>query len=123
MSALYHYTCYHGNAAIAEDGGIIKPGPDGMVWLTDLRVPIRDALGLTSVYITCDRIAFRWAIDPIPETVEWWPRWLRHATPAWRKWGRLIEMAPGVRPAHWYVSTIPVEGVQHERRESPTGSR
>lgn len=119
MTVLYHYTCFHGNAAIIGDLGEIKPGPDGLVWLTDMRVPIRDALGLTSRYITCDRMAYRWQVEIVPE-IAWWPRWLRQASPEWKKWGRMLEMADGARPAHWYVAEIPVLGTQeansHARR-------
>jgi hypothetical protein len=109
-SPLFHYTCAHCRPKIVEDG-VIRPGVDGLVWLTDLPIANRDALGLTRNYITCDRTEFRFDVDAT-DGIRWWPDFRRgHAERQWREWARWLESAPDVRPAHWYVSPLPVKGV------------
>jgi hypothetical protein len=108
---LFHYTCAHCRPKIMEDGGVIRPGVDGLVWLTDMPIPNRDALGLTRNFITCDRTEFRFAVLAV-EGVRWWPEFRRgHPEPQWLTWAEWLENAPDVRPAHWYVSALPVKGV------------
>lgn len=109
MTALYHYTCDHGHSLI--DGVVIPAtfqtqdalgGPGEYAWFTDLSVPIRDALGLTSTILDCDRTAHRYRVLDA-ECIRPW----REARRVYR-WGVDLEQAPGARPAHWYVSTEPV---------------
>jgi hypothetical protein len=73
---LWHFTCDHAHAAIGNRG-LLRPnahplipelGP--VIWLTSDPSPTRDAVGLSSTYITCDRMAYRYrAVDP--EVVPW----------------------------------------------------
>jgi len=111
---LWHYTCDHGHEAIGEFG-VLVPGrvlaPDRMppdywpadfVWLTDLARPNRDALGLTSWIIECDRTAHRyraaWEV-----TIKPWVEVRRSVNSP-----ESLEAAEGARPRHWYVSRDPV---------------
>lgn len=102
---LYHYTCEHAALDIGERG-TLRPHL-GLIWLTDLDVPMRDALGLTSNTLACDRTAFRYRVlDDTP--CMWWIGWSRLRQESWRPWVAELEAAPGVRPVHWWVSTAPV---------------
>jgi hypothetical protein len=115
VPALWHYTCDHGNASIEDTAarrgsvgrGLIRPGLDGFVWLTDLDAPPVLALGLTSHILTCDRLAHRWLIDPIEAAVyaHPWTAVRRHVDPVRREG---IEGAPGVLLRHWWVTRTPV---------------
>lgn len=123
MSFLWHYTCEdHGRAGLGAGGKLLsirELWPDlvdrfpahaveqaDLIWLTDLDLPVRGALGLTSRSITCDRIAYRYEVV----AGETWP-WMtmRHTVNP-----RLVadlEEAPGAMPVHWYVATEPVSVV------------
>ncbi|MGH9252915.1 MAG: hypothetical protein ACRD0W_25905 [Acidimicrobiales bacterium] len=96
---LYHYTCDHGAARIG-DSGILQPHL-GLVWLTDLDVPMREALGLTSHILNCDRIVHRYRVTDTASC----QRWLTYLG---RRWQLDLELADGARPAHWWVSEQPV---------------
>jgi hypothetical protein len=72
------------------------------VWLTDLEVPDRKALGLTSDLLDCDRLEHRVVVDV---EAEHWPRYARRLPLELR---RRLELAAGARPMHWYVSEHPV---------------
>jgi hypothetical protein len=117
VPVLWHYTCEHGNRAIEHTAeragsvgrGLIRPGLDGWVWATDLDVPVRDALGLTSHSLGCDRTEFRWRLDDLSVEAYFVP-WVsarRSVDPV-----RLdaIEGAPGVMLRHWFVSPVAVWG-------------
>ena len=119
--ALWHYTCDHGRAGIG-DRGYLVPGVmltdrvanlpcSRYVWLTDLAVPIRDALGLTGLIVKCDRVAHRYRVWD-ETTVR---RWVDVARDVPRAIRENLESAPGARPAHWYVSEEPVPAVYDPR--------
>jgi hypothetical protein len=112
--SLYHYCCSHGLVGIGERG-LVRPGTDlapdrdlppwsGFVWFTDMTHPDRASLGLTSVLITCDRLAYRYRstddslLLPYTSVARVWDRGIRD----------LLETAPGARPAHWWLSAVPV---------------
>lgn len=110
---LWHYTCAHQAPLIRADG-YVRPVRDlaaparhvpawgAFAWFTDLAAPIREALGLTSWSLDCDRTAYRFRVEPGVEVVAWMS--VRREYPwAWR-----LESEPGARPAHWYVSAEPV---------------
>jgi hypothetical protein len=111
MTVLYHYTCEHGRAGI---DGLLVPGPDGFIWLTDMAYPNRDALGLTMNYTRCDRTRYRYRVTDNSGAVPW-TTVRRSARPAWREW---IEEAPGVRPRHWWIAIDPVPVVLDPREAS-----
>lgn len=109
MSALWHYTCDHGHAQITNTlvpGAVLVgrrlKGPGDLIWLTDLPHPNRDALGLTSHILSCDRITHRYRLTDGADVVQWMN--VRRAYP----WAAELESAPGARPRHWFVSGVPV---------------
>lgn len=108
MTTFYHYTCLHGWAGIRASGGILKPGTDGVVWLTDLSYPFRLQLGLTSTMLSCDRTAYRYRVTGEPATIQ---RWVDVRRTWDRDWVAALESAPGAMPMHWYVSGSPIEAV------------
>lgn len=109
---LFHYTCRdHGLPGIRE-AGELRPNegaPFALVWLTDMAVPDRDALGLTSNWLHCDRMDVRITVPDHPAITPWW-RW-RRANPDLWPWTAALEAAFGARPAHWFVSetALPID--------------
>jgi len=113
MSWLYHYTCDHGMTGIQQSDMWLKPNPAALwrlVWLTDLDVPDRDALGLTSHLLDCDRTRHRLRIKK-DTAISWWPHWCR-AEGITRAQRDGLELAPGARPRHWYVTPWPIRAEQ-----------
>ena len=103
---LWHYSCAHSAPGIIKDG-MLWPRPQiwlpmDVVWLTDLPDPDRDALGLTSEILTCDRTEYRVCVDP--KEAEWWPVFARRVP---RDVRAQYEEAGG-SPRHWWVSERPV---------------
>jgi len=66
--------------------------------------PNRDALGLTMALTHCDRTAYRYRVTDRTHAMRW--MFARSAIRA--DLVAELEAAPGVRPRHWYVSTVPV---------------
>lgn len=102
-SPLWHYTCDHHLLDILKAGRLSPRGSRGLVWLTDLDLPQREGLGLTSLMLDCDRTRNRLRVADT-EGVMWWMDYRRHVDPVWRE---SLEGAPGVMPMHWWVSTSP----------------
>lgn len=106
---LYHFTCSHALPHIMREG-VLKPNAHPMfhasvpavVWLSDLAEPLRDALGLTSAFLTCDRTERRLEVDVEAEP--------------WHLFARRFQIERVVRdtleefgmPMHWWVATEPV---------------
>lgn len=122
---LYHFTCGHGAEQIREDGLIRPmswfPAGSGMVaapnvvWLTSDPLPSRDAVGLTSTLLTCDRMEYRFDVGAVGA----WP-WrsfasLHGCTDAY--WRDLLGTSWG-RPDTWYVATRPLEFAGWVRTEA-----
>lgn len=107
LPVAYHYTCDHNITQIRRTGILIPNRhlwlPKPLVWLTDLDVPIREALGLTSTILKCDRTKNR--VECQPTTAVWWPHYAR-SLPAETRY--MFEAAPGAAPVHWWVSDQPV---------------
>lgn len=103
--SLYHYTCRHSLAKMKPDpyGYVtLQPlSPGGLLWLTDLDVPIRDALGLTNYIIDCDRAEYKLELLDLT-TVQRWVDVRRQHSDLWT-----LERSPGAMPMHWFVSTSP----------------
>ena len=67
---LWHYTCAHGFRGIGRRGMIrpnrhpLLPGRPRLIWLThDDSGPVsRSRLGLTSNFLSCDRMEYRYSI-------------------------------------------------------------
>jgi hypothetical protein len=110
---VFHYTCEHGRAALGDSGELmtgrmLNPRMPAwlwmsdLVWMTDLSVPIRDALGLTMRLTGCDRTRHRYVVTDATHVVPWTSvrRTVSHPED--------VEDVPGARPAHWYVSRVPV---------------
>lgn len=103
---LYHYTCSHQVDQIRETmtlRGLVHPlmpalGP--LIHLTDLPVPDRNGLGLTSRILKCDRTEWRCTVDA-PDVFHW-PRFARlYEMP--KEVREELESVPGVLPMHWYI--------------------
>lgn len=111
--SLYHYTCGHHAAAIKAAGKVIPgfmltekrlPWTGAVAWFTDLATPLRDALGLTTHVLDCDRTEVRFRVTDPTEVMPWW-QYARHLPREDREW---LETQPGSRPAHWWVSVCGV---------------
>lgn len=102
---LYHFTCDHGRSAIPRTG-LLQPGMDGFVWLTDDPTAARVAVGLTSYLLACDRMAHRFTALDSSTCI----RWVQHPT-ARTAWGRALSLTPGAMPGTWWVSGSPVPAV------------
>lgn len=119
---LYHYTCSHGNLAISRDGmvrplvsilnnsALTVPTSAHFAWFTDLDVPHREALGLTSNILNCDRTEHRFRVTDRSGMARWID--IRRLRPdLWH-----LEDAPGAMPQHWWVATEPVPVVASLQR-------
>ncbi len=90
--------------------GVVKPheqpmlGDRSLAWFTDLDVPHREALGLTSLILSCDRTEHRFKVTQAVD-VRWWPRFARELGPRERE---PLESAAGAMPGHWYVADVSV---------------
>lgn len=111
---LWHYTCEHRWADIGTTGELLPAyrltdrlaeswWPARFVWLTDLTVPDRSALGLRTGKGSCDRTGYRYRVTDETGIRPW--------TDVRRGFVRTrhhLENAPGVRLRHWFVSPLPV---------------
>lgn len=110
MTALYHYTCSH-MAPLIGARGLLVPrrqpllGGWSLVWLTDLDVADRAALGLTSNWIDCDRTEVRYRVVTPDDCVPW-ADWARRGHV---ERSRISALTFGCQPAHWWVSEQPVK--------------
>ncbi|WP_394360699.1 hypothetical protein [Amycolatopsis sp. SB7-3] len=104
----YHFTCDHGAHGIARTGLLLPHKhpllSKKLVWLTDLAVPDRWGLGLTSNWITCDRTLNRASVQSTATIVPWRGWALLYEVP-----DVLIEvMEESARPDRWWVSETPL---------------
>jgi hypothetical protein len=112
MTDLWHYCCEHSARGIVKDG-FLRPGTDGLVWVTDLHPPRREALGLTMLTIHCDRTTNAFMVADDTDVV-WWPYARTSlADVKGNGWVEGLENAEGAEPRHWFVSVrqIPVMSV------------
>jgi len=106
---LYHFTCDHGRAGIGKRGTIkpvalLSPNArrsiDNWVWMTSDPNADRDALGLTSVTLPCDRMEFMYEVrrplDAVP--------WLESKARADMSPVEVGMLESHGRPECWYVS-------------------
>lgn len=113
---LYHFTCDHHADEVRRDGHVRSLmdllGDDApaaarlpqaeFAWFTDLDVPHRKALGLTSHITRCDRTAHRFEVTDATAVTRYLD--VRRYHP--RLWS--LELAPGAMPAHWWIASEPV---------------
>lgn len=107
MTILYHYTCGHTRVKLGSRTATLRPNTvpglmSPLVWLTDLDKPIADALGLTSLLLLCDRTEHRYRVTDNTSAARWISVRRRHPL------RHALESAPGARPMHWWVSSLPV---------------
>lgn len=110
---LYHFTCAHAERGL-RGAGILQPhrqptlGGVSLIWLTDLEVPDREGLGLTSDYLRCDRTEVRYIVKS-PADCHWWPEW---ASTHWVDPTARSVLEFGRKPRHWWVTTEPQVAVR-----------
>ena len=110
--SLYHYTCSHRATYIEQDGFVfsldeLQGSASGLIgarfaWFTDLDVPDRAGLGLTSHLLGCDRTERRFTVTDETHVVRYLDVRRKHR----KLWP--LEEAPGAMPAHWWIATEPV---------------
>lgn len=105
--SLWHYTCQHGRDRIGYSGTLI-PASYGVIWLTDMEQPDRDALGLTARMLQCDRTQYRYRVID-RENVMHYPRARGRLVPI--VVCEQIESAHGALPMHWYICATPLRAV------------
>jgi hypothetical protein len=120
---LYHYTCDHSLAGIRRIRHLmphVQPllGDIQLIWLTDMAVPDRLALGLTSVSLNCDRTKHRITVPADSHMVKPWIRFARKLPMEQR---HALELASGARPMHWWVARNPVPVVEIDGEELTRG--
>ena len=124
-SELYHFTCLdHGLAGI-ESAGELRPNEHPMIgfrliWLTSDPDPVRDAVGLTSTFLTCDRTAARCTVTDTAHCLKWhgsnYRRLVHPANLA------ALEDPRWTRPDTWWISTrtLAVASVEVLERQERT---
>lgn len=106
---LYHFTCGHGAAGIMRDRWLrgnphpYLPDAGPLIHLTDLDTPAREACGLTSTMLACDRMEYR--VTVVTSDAVHWPRFARGIP---REVREQFEGVPGAMPMHWYVAQVPI---------------
>jgi hypothetical protein len=108
---LWHYTCLDGLVAILASGNVLRPNqhpflPRPLVWLTDQADPDREALGLTSTVLSCDRLAAVVYVTDLHD-VAWWPDYRQQLRPRPRA-RDIRDLEHGRRPSSWWVSERPL---------------
>ena len=71
--SLWHFTCDHGRQGIGR-AGLVKPNRAAvppLAWFTDLPNPQREHLGLTSLILSCDRMAHRYRVLGSGDVIPW----------------------------------------------------
>lgn len=116
---LYHFTCSDAAPLIAQSGHLrpfMQHQLDGrkLVWLTDLEVPTRAQLGLTSHTLRCDRMEYRVTVEVDAH------RWVTYVRDAFgsarsRRWATRLSQTPGAMPMHWWVTDAAVPALAVER--------
>lgn len=113
---LYHWTCLdHGSPAIMASG-FVEPRVHPMLdfklsWWTHIPWASRDALGLSSHQLVCDRMSQQFVADVDPHEVAAWTEFRRGFMARYpeRASGlRQLEAAPGAKPSYWWVAPEPI---------------
>ena len=111
---LWHFTCSHGHIGIDRLGVLtpnrhpLMPALGPIVWLTSNSSPERNAVGLTSEMLPCDRMEYRYRVlDP------------SHAVPWSTVRGRvrpdvLEDLERFAVPSSWWITTRPTAATLEE---------
>lgn len=112
-AVLWHYTDEKFGHPGILGTGVIQPGLDGLVWMTDLAEPNREAIGLTrvSVMVGLDRGARRYRVNEVQTSVPWLQFRSLLDRGDWADQIDELEGYPGSLPRHWFVSWKPVPAV------------
>jgi hypothetical protein len=119
----WHFTCDHGRRGIGDTGMLVSAStqvdPDRLhrlpawrralmdiIWLTDLDVPDRLALGLTSKMLDCDRTAHRYRATTYKPI-----RYVSFRRDLPKRLRDELEDASGALPMHWWMAYTPVSVV------------
>jgi hypothetical protein len=117
--ALYHWSCSHSAFLIRNTHRVI---PNlGRSWWTDIDgrgKHNRDALGLTSKFIACDRMAYKCKVHP--DDMYLLIPWAKHVedldlSPAFVA----TLTGPKTRPERWWVATQPVRVISIHKMRPP----
>lgn len=113
---LWHFTCTHGFAGLGEHG-TLRPNPHVLIpdlgpiiWLTDDPDPERDAVGLTSSMLACDRLQFRYRILGASRCVPWASA--RQLVPP----AVLRDLESFGKPETWWIARNPLQAVLDDDR-------
>jgi hypothetical protein len=98
---LFHYTCRHAAQRIGVRG-VLRP-LTGVIWATDLFPADRDALGLTSFTLKCDRTEVCYRIIEVDRFVAFSAWWRGRLDPS--HVSRLTH--PPAVSRYWFVSETP----------------
>jgi hypothetical protein len=112
----WHWSCEHRAPAIAGDDFLLRPhaqvmlGRTPLVWFTSSALASREALGLSSTRLRCDRMEHLFVVvDEDLDKVHTWEALKREPWFAPFLGGaQLLEAARGTRPILWGVATEPV---------------
>lgn len=118
-NVLYHYTCReHGEPGIREVGKLLPyPQPvlsRRLVWLTNMDTPSAWALGLTNMFLCCDRTQVRVTVHPLTGADAFGIRpWWAYARTLPRALREVLEQT-GL-PMHWWVTnqSVPTVHIEH----------
>jgi hypothetical protein len=114
---LWHFTCEHGYEGLGERGMLgLNPHPllpqlGQLAWLTDDPAPARDAVGLTSSLLSCDRMTYRYRVDVTSRCIPWSS--VRHLVSL----GVLLDLESFGAPETWWISRHPIPVVLDMREE------
>jgi len=103
---LYHFTCSHGAEGLGRSG-FLNPTPHPLLgsslsWMTSLPDPARDAVGLTSTILDCDRMETRWKVTDQTRCRRWVD--IRHEFNS-----DAVEILEAFSdPSSWWVASVPV---------------
>lgn len=114
---LWHFTCDHAAPTIRATGSLLPrahpflPNLRPVVWLTTMRRPDAQALGLTSDFIRCNRTLNRFRVTDSRDCLPW--RLAVAQAPPWAISRDIVALLEDGRQAHtWWISPLPVAVVR-----------
>jgi hypothetical protein len=111
---LFHFTCDHGRRGIGSGTCLLLPQlhpwlGKKLVWLTTQAYPDRHATGLTSRYITCDRMRWRYVVTDSAACRAWLSSLERAMLdPARVRDFEVQDDGTPAAPEQWWISDRPV---------------